>query len=90
MPCSIAFPLALALGSIDSAGSRLPLFADFPATMAGSDFSWPSVIGFGSPAFPVRTALSPAASHEISRFPCRKCRRRARVSDHAGPVGHWR
>ena len=90
MPRFIAFPLAPTLGSIDSAGSCLPLFADFPATMAGSDFSWPCVIGFGSPAFPLRTAFSLAASHEISRFPCRKCRRRARVSDHAGPVGRWR
>ena len=88
MPRSIAFPLAPALGSIDSADSRLSLFADFPATMAGSDFSSPCIIGFGSPAFPMRTALSQTASHEISRFPGRKFRRRARVSDHAGPVGH--
>jgi hypothetical protein len=74
MPCSIAFPLAPTLGSIDSADSCLSLFVDFPATMAGSDFSWLCVIGFGSPAFPMRTALSQTASHEISRFPCRKCR----------------
>jgi hypothetical protein len=31
MPCSIAFPLAPALGSIGSADSCLSLFADFPA-----------------------------------------------------------
>src|SRR3978361_2397667 len=90
LPWLLAFPLAPPLGSIDSADNCLPLFADFPATMAGSDFSWPCFIGFGSPAFPVRTAFPLTASHEISRFPCRKCRRRARVSDHAGPVGRWR
>ena len=49
---SIAFPLAPALGSIDSADSCLSLFADLPATMAGSDFSSPCVIGFGSSSLP--------------------------------------
>jgi len=90
MPCWLVFPLAPALGSISSADGLPSLFADFPATMAGSDFSGPCITGFGLPAFPMRTAPRGAAEPEISRFPCRKCRRRARVSDHAGPTGHWR
>jgi hypothetical protein len=74
MPCSIMFPLAPALGSIDSADGRPSLFADFSATMAGSDFSSPCIIGFGLPAFPTRTALPRTASHEISRFPHKRFR----------------
>ena len=90
MPCCIVFPSAPALGSTDSADGRPSLFTGFSATMAGSNFSWPCIIGFGPPAFPMRAAIAQTASHETSRFPCGKCRRRARVSDHAGPMRHWR
>jgi hypothetical protein len=44
----IAFPLAPALRSTNSATDRSALFAGFPATMAGSDFSCPYIIGYGS------------------------------------------
>lgn len=69
---------------------RPPLFADFPATMAGSDFSRPCIIGFGLPAFPMRAARYRAASREISRFPCTERGVRARVSDDAEPAGYSR
>jgi len=41
--------LGSALGSIDSAGTEVPLFADFTATIAESDFSMPGIIGYGFP-----------------------------------------
>src|SRR5690348_204527 len=41
--CWLAFPSAPALGSTDSAASRLALFVGFTATMAGSDFSRPYI-----------------------------------------------
>src|SRR5664279_4552874 len=90
MPCCATLPLAPSLGSIGSADGNPSLVADFPATMEGSDFSSPCIIGFDLPAFPMRTVFLQTASHEISRFPNKRFRRRARVSDHAGPVGHWR
>jgi hypothetical protein len=90
MPCCTTFPLAPSLGSAGSADGRPPLFTGFTATMEGSDFSGPCITGFGLPAFPMRTNLSQAASHEISRFPDKRFRRRARASDHAGPAGCWR
>jgi len=98
VPRSTVFPSApapcssqgQALGSIGSAGDRPPLFADFPATMAGSDFSRPCIIGFGPPAFPMRAARCRAASREISRFPCTERGVRARVSDDAEPAGYSR
>ena len=46
--CWPAFPLAPALRSTDSAAGRSALFAGFIATMAGSDFSRPCIIGYGS------------------------------------------
>ena len=56
--CRSAFPLVPALRSTGSATACSPadcsaktcavLFAGFPATMAGSDFSCPCIIGFGS------------------------------------------
>ena len=46
--CWPAFPSAPALGSTGSAADRSALFARFLATTAGSDFSRPFVIGFGS------------------------------------------
>jgi len=91
MPCSIVFPSAPPLGSTNSADSFPPLFAGFIATMEGSDPSCPCITGYGPPAFPVRTrANSTQARHKVSRFPNKRFRRRARVSDHAGPAGHWR
>ena len=78
-----------------AAPNRVPLGPFAPpaprlATMEGPDFSCPCITGFGPPAFPVRTVLSQTANHEISRFPCKRFRWRAKVYDHAGPVGHWR
>ena len=56
--CCPAFPLVPALGSTGSATAGSPaqcatgefaiLFASFTATMAGSDFSCPCIIGYGS------------------------------------------
>ena len=51
------FPLGSVLGSIGSAGTGAPLFADFTATMTESDFSMPFIIGCGlllSSAIPPR------------------------------------
>ncbi len=42
------FPLAPALGSTHSAAGCPALFAGFTATTAGSDFSSPFIVGFGS------------------------------------------
>src|SRR6266480_1420912 len=46
--CQTAFPLVPALCSTNSAADRSALFAGFTATMAGSDFSCPCIIGYGS------------------------------------------
>src|SRR5437588_811146 len=46
--CWPAFPLVPALCSIGSAADCSALFADFQATTAGSDFSGPFIIGYGS------------------------------------------
>jgi len=46
--CWSAFPLVPALRSTNSAADRSALFAGFTATMAGSDFSCPYIIGYGS------------------------------------------
>ena len=43
-----AFPSAPALRSTGSAADRSALFARFPATTTGPDFSRPCIIGFGS------------------------------------------
>ena len=42
------------LRSIDSAGTLIPLFADFTATMTESDSSSPFVSGYDSSVFPSR------------------------------------
>ena len=64
------FPSALRLGSTNSAGSLLPLFARFIATTQGSDFSRPFIIGLWLLAFPMRTIpVSRMARREISRLP---------------------
>jgi hypothetical protein len=46
--CWPAFPLVPALGSTSSAADCSALFAGFSATMLGSDFPCPCIIGFGS------------------------------------------
>ena len=43
-----AFPSVPALRSTNSAADPSALFVGFPATMAGSDFSCPCIIGYGS------------------------------------------
>ena len=43
-----AFPSVPALRSTNSAADPSALFVGFPATMAGSDFSCPYIIGYGS------------------------------------------
>ena len=48
MLCRSAFPLVPVLGSTNSAADRSALFVGFPATMTGSDFSDPCIIGYGS------------------------------------------
>ena len=42
-----AFPSVPALRSTNSAADPSALFVGFPATMAGSDFSCPYIIGYG-------------------------------------------
>src|SRR5271165_5441679 len=46
-PCP-AFPLVPALGSPDSSTGRPASFVGFDATVAGSDFSGPFIVGYGS------------------------------------------
>src|SRR5205814_8007992 len=50
-----AFPSVPGLRSTNSAADRSALFAGFPATMAGSDFSCPYIIGLRLLTFPMRT-----------------------------------
>jgi hypothetical protein len=46
------------------------LFDDFPTTMAESDFSWPSIIGFDSSSSRCSPKQQAApASHETSQVP---------------------
>ena len=79
-------PWPLPLAPPTPPDSCLPLFAGFTATTKGSDFSCPCIVSFDLPVFLTRTALPQTASHEISRFPNKRFRRRARASDHAGPA----
>ena len=73
--CWSAFPLVPALGSTGSAAFAPALFAGFTATMTGSDFSCPCIIGFGSSPSrcgPTYSAHAHAAArHEISQLPMR-------------------
>src|SRR6201993_5061191 len=46
--CWSAFPLVPVLGSTDSAADCSALFASFTATIPGSDFPPPYIIGYGS------------------------------------------
>ncbi len=81
--CWPAFPLVSALGStgsaaVDSTADRSAaasavLFVGFTATMAGSDFSCPCIIGYGSSPSRCGPSLSPTltAGRETSQLPMR-------------------
>ena len=83
--CWSAFPLVPALGSTGSAALAPPqiapqqaasaLFAGFTATMAGSDFSCPCIIGYGSSPSrcgpPYSAHATSAARPETSQVPMR-------------------
>src|SRR6516165_12785917 len=86
VPAWPAFPLAPALGSIGSPSGCPAAFADFPATMAGPDFSRPCIIGFGPPAFPMRTRdpWIDGQSRDLP-VPVQGASVHAGVFDHAGP-----
>ena len=62
------FPLGSVLCSIGSAGTDVPLFADFTANMTESDFSMPSIIGYG---LCLSFAIPPRQRHgmETSQIP---------------------
>src|SRR5208282_5910221 len=93
VPAWPAFPLAPALGSIDAAAGCPTAFADFPATTTGPDFSCPCIIGFGPPAFPMRTRdLAIDGRAGDLPVPAQGASVHAGVSDHAGPDRHsrWR
>ena len=65
------------------------LFAGFIATMAGSDFSRPCIIGFGSSPSRCGPSAQTATGRSAGDLPVpvqRACAH-ARVCDHAGPVG---
>src|SRR5438876_2890211 len=67
-----AFPSVPALRSTNSAADRSTLFVGFPATMAGSDFSGPCIIGYGSsPSRCGPAAATPFRSNP--RFPSFRC-----------------
>src|SRR5437763_1076283 len=69
--CWLAFPLASALCSTDSAAGCPALFVSFPATMAESDFPPPCVIGYGSSPSRCgpRPGTQPSVKCGTSRFP---------------------
>jgi hypothetical protein len=61
--CWPAFPSAPALGSAGSPADRAALFVGFPATVAGSDFSCPFIVGYGfSPSRRDPAARAPRVS----------------------------
>lgn len=73
VPSWLAFSLAPALRSADSAPARAGLFAGFAATMAGSDFSRSCITGFGSsPSRCGPRGHRPVVERETSRFPCKE------------------
>src|SRR5262245_48996295 len=83
--CWLAFPLASALRSTDSAAVRTALFVGFPATMAESDFSPPYIIGYGSspsrcgPAAAERSVVRSPGSRAKSVHACQCLRPRRAV-----------
>jgi len=93
MPVRPAFPLVPALRSTGSAAGCPAAFVGFVATMAGSDFSRPCIIGFGLPAFPMRTAAHRRGGRTGDLpVPAQGASVHAGVSDHAGPPerSRWR
>jgi len=75
-PCWLAFPLAPALGSTNSAAGFPALFAGFIATTARPDFSRPCIIGFGSESLPDadQDGQWPVVKRETSQVPTRSFR----------------
>ena len=81
--CGPAFSLVPPLGSPGSAAARAALFARFVATMGGSDFSTPCIVGYGlrpsrrgpSLGWPGRRWRSPGSRAEGLRA-CQVLRRR--------------
>src|SRR6266699_3628316 len=79
MVCWLTFPLVPALGSADSAAIGTAadcsaagcsaLFAGFTATMAGSDFSCPCIIGYGSSPSQCGPSLSRDADGQTRDLP---------------------
>ena len=91
MLCHLAFPVSKRLPSIRSAATAAALFADFLGTMHLSDFSCPCIIGFGPPAFPMRTAAADSGGRAGDLpVPAQGTSVHAGVSDHAGPAGRSR
>ena len=67
------FPLGSVLGSTGSAGTCVPLFVGFTATMTESDFSMPFIIGYG---FLLSSAIPPRQRDgmETSQVPVQRVR----------------
>src|SRR3954447_15658742 len=90
--CSPAFPSIPPLGSIGSAAADAALFADFPATMGGSDFSGPCITGYG--LRPSRCGPGIGAQDGLGELPvpAREACAHARVFDDAEPdrLSRWR
>src|SRR5207253_639368 len=86
--CWLAFPLASALGSTDSAASCPALFVGFPATIAESDFPRPFIIGYGSSPSRCGPERRTAAGQTWDLpVPVQGASAHARFFDHAGPFG---
>jgi hypothetical protein len=64
-----AFPSVPALGSTNSAADRSALFVGFTATMAGSDFACPYIIGYGSSPSRCGPSLSRDADGQTRDLP---------------------
>src|SRR5208283_2292008 len=68
--CRSVFPSAPALGSAGSEADRSASFVGLSATMAGSDFSCPFIVGYGSsPSRRDPATHARPGWQEISRFP---------------------
>ena len=83
--CWSTFPLAPALRSVGSAANRSALFADFPATMAESDFPRPCIIGYGSsPSRCGPNRFAAVGQTWDLPVPAQEASAHARFFDHAG------
>jgi len=79
------FSSAPSLRSTGSGSGRPLPFADFPATMKGSDFSSPYIIGFGSsPSRYGPVLIDPGRRRDLP-VPAQGACTHAGVSDRAGP-----